>query len=64
MALGPVNATWSVQVFHEVEGNSSDLVSAMSPDGLFTPATDNPNINFDTWVVATATERRIRKTSR
>lgn len=61
VALGPVNVTWSVQVFHEVEGSSSDLVGSMSPAGLFTPATDNPNINFDTWVVATATGEKDQK---
>jgi quinohemoprotein amine dehydrogenase len=61
VALGPVNVSWSVQVFHEVEGSSSDLVGTMSPTGLFTPATDNPNINFDTWVVATATGEKDQK---
>jgi quinohemoprotein amine dehydrogenase len=61
VALGPVNVNWSVQVFHEVEGSSSDLVGTMSPAGLFTPATDNPNINFDTWVVATATGEKDQK---
>jgi quinohemoprotein amine dehydrogenase len=61
VALGPVNVTWSVQVFHEVEGSSSDLVGTMSPAGLFTPATDNPNINFDTWVIATATGEKDQK---
>jgi quinohemoprotein amine dehydrogenase len=61
VALGPVNVSWSVQVFHEAEGTSSDLVGTMSPEGLFTPATDNPNINFDTWVVATATGEKDQK---
>ena len=61
VALGPVSVTWSVQVFHEVEGSSSDLVGTMSPEGLFTPATDNPNINFDAWVVATTTGEKDQK---
>jgi len=61
VALGPVNVAWSIQVFHEVEGSSSDLVGAMSAAGLFTPATDNPNINFDTWVTATATGEKDQK---
>jgi quinohemoprotein amine dehydrogenase len=61
VALGPVTVSWSVQVFHEVEGSSSDLVGTMSPTGLFTPANDNPNINFDTWVVATATGEKDQK---
>ncbi len=61
VALGPVNVNWSVQVFHEVEGSSSDLVGTISPAGLFSPASENPNINFDTWVVATATGERDQK---
>jgi quinohemoprotein amine dehydrogenase len=61
VALGPVNVSWTVQVFHEVEGSSSGLIGTMSPAGLFTPAADNPNINFDTWVVATATGENDQK---
>ncbi len=61
VALGPVNVAWSIQVFHEVEGSSSDLAGTMSAAGLFTPATDNPNINFDTWVTATATGEKDQK---
>jgi quinohemoprotein amine dehydrogenase len=61
VALGPVNAAWSVQVFHAAEDSKSDVVGSMSPAGLFTPASDNPNINFDTWVVATATGEKDQK---
>jgi quinohemoprotein amine dehydrogenase len=61
VALGPVNVTWAVQVFHAAEDSGSDKVGSISPTGLFTPAADNPNINFDTWVIATATGEKDRK---
>jgi quinohemoprotein amine dehydrogenase len=54
MALGPVEVTWSVQVFHAAEDSSSDIVGTMNHTGLFRPATSNPNNNFDCWVIATA----------
>jgi quinohemoprotein amine dehydrogenase len=54
VALGPVDVTWSVQVFHAAEGSRSDSVGAMSPLGLFIPADANPKLNFDVWVIATA----------
>jgi quinohemoprotein amine dehydrogenase len=56
--LGPVDATYSVEVFHAAEGASSAFVGAMTPGGLFIPADKNPNNNFDCWVVATAKEAR------
>jgi quinohemoprotein amine dehydrogenase len=52
--LGPVDVTWALQVFHAPEGSSSDFVGNISPSGLLSPSTTNPNINFDTWVIATA----------
>lgn len=52
--LGPVNVTWALQVFHAPEDSSSDFVGKMSPSGLLSPSTSNPNSNFDTWVIATA----------
>jgi quinohemoprotein amine dehydrogenase len=52
--LGPVDATWSIEVFYEVDGSQRDLVGKVSPTGFFTPATQNPNLNYDIWVVATA----------
>jgi quinohemoprotein amine dehydrogenase len=52
--LGPVDVTWSFQVFHAPEGSSSDFVGRVSVSGLFIPASDNPNRNFDVWVIATA----------
>jgi quinohemoprotein amine dehydrogenase len=60
VALGPVDVTWTVQVFHAAEGSNPDSVGTMSPLGLFTPANTNPNINFDVWVIATAKEQEGR----
>jgi quinohemoprotein amine dehydrogenase len=54
--LGPVDVTWSVQVFHAPEGSNSDFVGRMNGFGLFAPASENPNNNFDCWVTATARE--------
>jgi quinohemoprotein amine dehydrogenase len=52
--LGPVDVTWTMQVFHAAEGSSSDFVGRMTGSGLFVPASENPNNNFDCWVIATA----------
>ena len=52
--LGPVEVTWSLEVFYAAEGSSSDYVGRMSATGLFVPASASPNTNVDTWVVATA----------
>jgi quinohemoprotein amine dehydrogenase len=54
LELGPVDVTWALEVFHAPEGSSSDFVGKMSPSGLLSPSTSNPNNNFDTWVIATA----------
>jgi len=56
--LGPVDVTWSLQVFYAKEGSSSDIVGNISPSGLFTPATQSPQNNFDVWVIATAPEEK------
>ena len=56
--LGPLDVTWALQVFHAADGDSSDFVGKMSPTGLLTPSTTNPNVNFDTWVVATARDEK------
>jgi len=56
--LGPIDAMYSVEVFHAAEGSSSAFVGAMTPGGLFIPADKNPNNNFDCWVVATAKDAR------
>jgi quinohemoprotein amine dehydrogenase len=55
--LGPVGAndvTWSLEVFYQAPGSSTDFVGKVSPTGFFAPAVDSPNNNFDVWVVATA----------
>jgi quinohemoprotein amine dehydrogenase len=59
--LGPVDAGWSVQVFHAPEGAGSEVVGAMSATGLFTPAEANPGNNFDCWVTAVTKEGLIGK---
>jgi quinohemoprotein amine dehydrogenase len=54
--LGPLNAddvAWSLEVFYAAPGSSTDFVGKISPSGFFTPAVENPNANFDVWVVAT-----------
>jgi quinohemoprotein amine dehydrogenase len=52
--LGPVDVTWTLEVFHAPEGSSSEFVGKMSLSGLLSPSNTNPKANFDTWVVATA----------
>jgi len=56
--LGPVDVTWSFQVFHAPEGSSADFVGRLSATGLFIPATENPNNNYDCWAIATATSAK------
>ena len=56
--LGPIDVSWSVKVFYSDEGSNADYVGTMSPTGLFTPAANSPNTNFDVWVVATATSEK------
>ena len=52
--LGPVDVTWSLEVFYAADGSSTDVVGKVSPTGLLTPASPSPGNNFDVWVVATA----------
>lgn len=52
--LGPVDVTWSLEVFYAAEGASADHVGKLSATGLFTPSAVNPNLNFDVFAVATA----------
>jgi quinohemoprotein amine dehydrogenase len=52
--LGPVDVAWSFQVFHAAEGSNSNFVGKVNASGLFIPASENPNANFDVWVIATA----------
>lgn len=56
--LGPADVEWSVQVFHAPPGSKSDFIGTISPLGLFSPGAENPNTNFDVWVVATAQEAK------
>ncbi len=52
--LGPADVTWSMEVFYAEEGSSTDFVGKVSSTGLFTPASESPNNNYDVWVVATS----------
>jgi quinohemoprotein amine dehydrogenase len=52
--LGPIDVAWSMKIFYESEGTRTDPVGSMSPTGLFIPAGNSPNNNFDVWVVADA----------
>ena len=52
--LGPVDVTWSMEVFYEVDQTRRDRVGTVSAAGFFTPAAVNPGINSDVWVIATA----------
>lgn len=58
LPLGPVDVTWSMEVFYEVDASKRDLVGNVNSTGFFTPAEKNPNINSDVWVIATATNER------
>ena len=60
VALGPIDVTWTVQVFHAAEGSRSDSVGTITSLGLFTPADANPQLNFDVWVIATARDEKDR----
>jgi quinohemoprotein amine dehydrogenase len=61
--IGPVDVTWSVEEFMEVNGDDDkDFVGKLDPTGLFTPALEGPNPqrkfgrnNYgNVWIVATA----------
>ncbi len=52
--LGPVDVTWSLEIFYETETSKQARVGTISPTGFFMPAAVNPGTNFDVWVVATA----------
>ncbi|HYR44433.1 MAG TPA: hypothetical protein VER98_15490, partial [Terriglobia bacterium] len=56
--IGPVDVTWSMKVFYENEGTRTDPVGSVSSTGLFTPAADSPNNNFDVWVIAEARDEK------
>ena len=56
--LGPVDVTWSIEVFYATEGSSTDFVGKVSSTGFFAPAAESANNNYDVWVVATATNEK------
>ena len=58
LELGPVDVTWSLEVFYVAEGISTDFVGKVSATGLLTPASASPGNNFDVWVVATPKEEK------
>jgi quinohemoprotein amine dehydrogenase len=61
VALGPVDVTWTHEVFHAGERGRSEAIGSMSPLGLFTPANANPGANFDVMVIATAQDEKDQK---
>jgi quinohemoprotein amine dehydrogenase len=63
VALGPIDVTWSIQVFHAAEGSNPDFVGTVNPAGLFAPASENPDSNFDVWAIATATGEKDKNGS-
>jgi quinohemoprotein amine dehydrogenase len=52
--LGPVDVTWSMEVFYEVDQSRQDRVGTLSSTGFFAPAAINPAANYDVWIIATA----------
>jgi quinohemoprotein amine dehydrogenase len=54
LELGPVEVSWSMEVFYETDASQRNMVGRLSPTGFFTPAAQDPGNNFDVWVVATA----------
>jgi quinohemoprotein amine dehydrogenase len=54
LELGPVDVSWSLEVFYETDTSKQAAVGTVSSTGFFTPAAESPNVNYDVWVVATA----------
>jgi quinohemoprotein amine dehydrogenase len=53
LELGPVDATWSMEIFYETDASKHDLVGKVSQTGFFTPAAESAGTNYDIWVIAT-----------
>jgi hypothetical protein len=56
LELGPIDATWSIEIFYEPEGHRTDHVGEISQSGFFNPNAQSANNNFDLWVIAKAKE--------
>jgi quinohemoprotein amine dehydrogenase len=56
LELGPVDVTWSMEVFYALDASGNDKVGEVTPGGLLVPSQENPGANYDIWVVATATK--------
>ena len=54
LELGPVDVTWSMEVFYALDASGNDKVGKVTPGGLLVPSPENPGANYDIWVVATA----------
>jgi quinohemoprotein amine dehydrogenase len=54
LELGPVKASWSMEVFYAVDSSHNDEIGKIGPTGLLTPAAENPGANHDIWAIATA----------
>jgi quinohemoprotein amine dehydrogenase len=54
LEVGPVDVTWSMEVFYEVDQTKQDRVGTVSPAGFFAPAPASPGVNNDVWIIATA----------
>lgn len=60
LELGPIDVTWSMEVFYATDTSRNNLVGAVSSTGLFTPAAESPGVNYDIWVIATASSEKNR----
>jgi len=54
LELGPMDASWSMQIFYAVDASGNDKIGNVNSAGLLTPAHRSPGGNFDIWVVAIA----------
>ena len=60
LELGPVDVSWSMEVFYATDTSRNDLIGKVSPTGLFIPAANGPGDNHDVWVVAAAANEKLR----